>query len=115
MDHFLGVSAAHFATALISLLVIIWAAMRRQSFPVALTAALLDSFHLNLHDLSLLALPIALILDGALANTATLTYSDHIAVLLAALFLFTPAYFLPGRLYLLALPMAVLLLASPSV
>ncbi len=115
LDKFLGVSAAHFATAVISLLVIIWAAMRRQNFPVALTAALLVSFHLNLHDLSLLALPIALVLDGALAKTATLTRRDHTAVLLAALFLFTPVYFLPGRLYLLALPMAALLLASPGV
>ena len=113
-DHFVGVSTAHFATAVISLLIIVLAAMRRQYFTVALTAALLVSFHLNLHDLSLLALPIALILDGALAKITTLTRHDHIAELLAALFLFTPVYFLPGRLYLLALAMAALLLASPG-
>jgi hypothetical protein len=114
MDLFLGVSAAHFATAAISLLVVIWAAMRRQSFALALIAALLVSFHLNLHDLSLLALPIALVLDGALTKSATLARRDLIAVSLAALFLFTPVYFLPKHLYLLAVPMAAFLLASPG-
>ena len=114
MGQFLTVSAAHFSTAAISLLVIIWAAMRRQSFPLALIAALLVSYHLNLHDLSLLALPIALILDGALAKTAALTRRDLIAVFLAVLFLFTPVYFWVWHLYLLALPMAALLLASPG-
>jgi hypothetical protein len=117
MDPILGVPAAHFVTVVISLLVLGWAAMRRQSFPVALIAALLASYHLNLHDLSLLALPIALILDGAFAKKATLTRRDLIAVSLAALFLFTPVYLWlmpPGLLYILAVPMTALLLASPG-
>ena len=117
-DNILGVRAAHLVTAVISLLVIVWAAMRRRSFPLALTAALVVSYHLNPHDLSLLALPIALVLDGAFAQKASLTRRDLTAVSLAALFLFTPVYvwlWPPELVYLLAVPLAALLFVSPGV
>jgi hypothetical protein len=88
--------------------------MRGQNFPSALIAALLVSYHLNLHDLSLLALPIVLTLDGALANQSTLTRRDLIAVSFAALLLFTPLYMWLislGLLNLLVVPIAGFLLA----
>jgi hypothetical protein len=117
-DNILGVRAAHLVTAVISLLVIVWAAMRRRSFPLALTAALVISYHLNPHDLSLLALPIALVLDGAFGQKASLTRRDLTAVSLAGLFLFTPVYvwlWPPQLVYLLAVPLAALLFVSPGV
>ncbi len=112
----LGVPASHVLTVVLSLLVLGWAAMRRESFPVALIAALLVSYHLNLHDLSLLVLPIAFLLDGALANQARLARRDLIAISLAALLIFTPVYMWLislGSLNLLAVPIAGLLLAFP--
>jgi hypothetical protein len=112
--HVIGVPATHFATAVLSLLVLGWAAMRGQNFPLALIAALLTSYHLNLHDLSLLAIPIVLTLDAALANQSTLTRRDLIAVSFAALLLFTPLYMWLislGLLNLLVVPIAGLLFA----
>jgi hypothetical protein len=90
--------------------------MRGQNFPLALIAALLASYHLNLHDLSMLGLPIALILDSALANEAILTRRDLFAVSLAALLLFTPLYMWLislELLNLLAVPIIGLLITFP--
>jgi hypothetical protein len=116
VGHVLGVPGAHFVTAVLSILVLGWAVMRGQNFPLALIAALLASYHLNLHDLSMLGLPIALILDSALANEAILTRRDLFAVSLAALLLFTPLYMWLislELLNLLAVPIIGLLITFP--
>ena len=51
-----------------SLAVMLWAALQRPSLPLALLAALLVSYHLQPHDLTLLLLPIGLLLEGAAAS-----------------------------------------------
>ena len=52
--------------AALSLAVLAWTARAGYSFPRAIVAALLVSYHLHLHDLSLLLLPLALILSAGL-------------------------------------------------
>jgi hypothetical protein len=52
--------------AVLSISVLAWTARSGPSFPRAIVAALLVSYHLHLHDLSLLLLPLALILSAGL-------------------------------------------------
>ncbi len=54
--------------AVLSIAVLAWTARAGPSFPRAVVAALLVSYHLHLHDLSLLLLPLSLILSAALES-----------------------------------------------
>ncbi len=105
--------AALVATAVASLLVLVWAAKREASFPLAVVAALLVSYHLNTHDLTLLIVPAGLALDRAARSERW-----DAAAVLAALFFITPACLLltAYRLMpLLALPLlAFLFVLGPT-
>ena len=57
-----------FATILSSIALFIWAARKQTSLPLALTVGLLVSYHLYIHDLTILLLPYALLLDQYLAT-----------------------------------------------
>jgi hypothetical protein len=63
---------ATIATLVASLLLILWAATRRPSFPLALLVALLVSYHLYPCDLTLLLLPISLLCNRLFAEDAAL-------------------------------------------
>ena len=83
-------------------------------FSLDICVAVLVSFHAQLHDLTLLALPIVLVLNRALEDKAPGWLRWGVG-LLAALFFFTPAY-VPllqrGWQFLLVIPISLLALAA---
>ena len=55
-------------TVISSVLLLVWAARRRPSFPLAMLVGLLVSYHLYLHDLTLFLIPYALLLGEYLSR-----------------------------------------------
>jgi hypothetical protein len=108
--------------AVFSLLVLWWTARRRKgitlpeiAFVLAIMCALLVSYHLEIHDLTLLILPIALWLDRASQKSMAGEWVKVAA--LPGLFLVQPVYlFLTthGLLWVLCLPMLTLLFLWPA-
>jgi len=106
----------------VSLLVLWWTARRGKhitspgsAFALAIVCALLVSYHLQLHDLALLILPIAVWLDRACQKSIAGEWV--IAAALPGLFFVQPIYlFLTtyGLLPLLSLPMLALLFLWPD-
>jgi hypothetical protein len=106
----------------VSLLVLWWTARRGKhitspgsAFALAIVCALLVSYHLQVHDLTLLILPIALWLDRASQKSMVVERIRTAA--LPGLFLVQPIYlFLTthGLLWLLSLPMLALLFLWPE-
>jgi len=62
------------------------------AFAFAVTVSLLLSFHLLLHDLTLLAVPFALVLNGLIARKARMGASESAMIWLTAVFYFTPLF-----------------------
>jgi hypothetical protein len=96
-------------TILCSLVVILWAATRKPSLPLALLAGLLVSYHLYLYDLTLLLLPISLVFNR---NTESAQPGREKAALYASLF-FVLASLWGSAIrfdyhYLVAIPVAIL-------
>jgi hypothetical protein len=58
-------------TVLISCLVIAWASRRPPSFPLAVAAAMLVSYHGLIHDAAILVIPILLFAEAGLRDTPT--------------------------------------------
>jgi len=106
----------------LSLLVLLWTARRRKEitspgnvFALAIVCALLVSYHLQIHDLTLLILPITLWLDRV--SQKPMEVERIRAAALPGLFLVPPIYlFLTthGLLWLLSLPMLALLILWPK-
>ena len=106
----------------LSLLVLLWTARRRKeitspgnAFALAIMCALLVSYHLQIHDLTLLILPITLWLDRV--SQKSMEVEQIRAAALPVLFLVPPIYlFLTthGLLWLLSLPMLALLFLWPK-
>lgn len=106
----------------LSLLVLLWTARRRKeitspgnAFALAIVCALLVSYHLQIHDLTLLILPITLWLDRV--SQKSMVVERIRAAALPVLFLVPPIYlFLTtyGLLWLLCLPMLALLYLWPK-
>ena len=90
-------------TAVCSALVLLCAATRRPTFPLAVTAALLVSYHGLIHDATLLIIPLGLALSGALeSSTRRAAWNvSLVGVILAAP---TVLFFWGERYYLLLLP-----------
>jgi hypothetical protein len=108
---------AEVTTVVAGVAVLAWAVSRKPSLPLALVAALLLSYHLILHDFTLLLLPICLTLDLAMRRTlAGLTVREwpgraRLAAAVSVLLLLSPAYVAAMRyhaVYLLALPVLLL-------
>jgi hypothetical protein len=103
-----SVSATHWIVAIGSAVVMIWGALKRPSFPGALLAALLVSYHQVIADTSLLILPIGLVLVRSL-NGARTRRDEFITVLACLAFVIpTVLLFANTRFYLLALPVGAL-------
>jgi hypothetical protein len=106
---------AFHVTAVLSLLVLIWAATRRPSLPLALLAAILVSYHHLITDTTMMIFPAALALT---ASPSSATNSRRAAVVaLAALIFLAPALLLLAgvRFYLLAIPMLALFIVWDGV
>ncbi len=112
-----GGRMAEVTTVVAGVAVLAWAVSRKPSLPLALVAALLLSYHLILHDFTLLLLPICLTLDLAMRRTlAGLTVREwpgraRLAAAVSVLLLLSPAYVAAMRyhaVYLLALPVLLL-------
>jgi hypothetical protein len=94
---------ANVLTLFLSAAVILWAIWRRPSFPLALTAALLVSYHQTISDASLLVLPVSLAAVSALKKTSRKSFW---VVMLCAVIIVAPGPLLlfNARFYLLAIP-----------
>jgi hypothetical protein len=99
-----SVSMTNVITVVSSCVVLVWAAKRRPSFPGALLAALLVSFHQMISDTSLLVLPAALALAGAVDTNRTPRAQLTAALASIALMGPTLLLFAGTRFYLLGLP-----------
>jgi len=102
--------ATHIIVLALSGVVLIWAATRQASLPLALLAALLVSYHGLISDMSLIVLPFSWALSGSLARNGH--DAVRIAAIAATIFGGPTALLLAGdRFYLLALPVMALILA----
>jgi hypothetical protein len=103
-------STTNIVIAVSSALVLIWAATRRPSLPLALVAAILVSYHHLITDTTMMILPAGLALAAAKSPGSA---RPTLLAVLAAVVLLAPAPLLLAgvRFYLLALPMLALLLA----
>jgi hypothetical protein len=100
--------AAFHVTAVLSLLVLIWAATRRPSLPLALLAAILVSYHHLITDTTMMILPATLALTASL-SFATNRPKPAVVALVALIFLVPALLLFTGvRFYLLAIPMVAL-------
>jgi hypothetical protein len=102
-------------TAISSLLLLLWAARKPASLPLAALVALLVSYHLYIHDLSLLLLPLSLLVSQQLAAGSIAPHDRRrlAGVSALAILLISPVtIFLISSnwLPLLAIPIAVLTL-----
>ena len=96
-------------TILFSLLVIVWAATRKPSLPVALLAGLLVSYHLYLYDLTLLLLPMSLVFNEYIDSPVSgLAKGSLFASAFMALASFWSRFITFDSHYLVAVPVAVL-------
>ena len=97
-------------TAISSAIVLIWAATRRASLPLALVAAVLVSYHHLITDTTMMILPAGLTLAAATSPAST---RPRLLAVLAALIFLAPAPLLLTnvRFYLLAIPILALLVA----
>ena len=121
---------AHWAMALTviaSILIVAWAMFQPPSLPLALLVGLLVSYHLYASDLALLVLPLSLLADQALRRNDRLPEMAHstgnkraewrraAALCSAAFLLIGPIEIFvisSGATYLLAIPIATLLLSQ---
>ena len=101
---------------LASVAVLVWAAVLRprratESFLIAITASALVSYHLLIHDLSVLLIPIAVTLDRFIHAEATGDRDGCIMARAAALMFVAPVCesFIPDHFYVVALPLCVFL------
>ena len=96
-------------TAAVSAFVLIWAATKRPSLPLALLAAVLVSYHHLITDTTMMILPAGLALGASMSPTSK--KSTPLAVLAALIFLAPAPLLLAGvRFYLLAIPILALFL-----
>src|SRR5207253_8256288 len=81
---------------------------------LAITASVVVSYYLFIHDLSVLLIPIAVILDRYIGlSAATGAWDGFTAILAASLFVAPICLFLiPGHFYIVALPICGLLITS---
>src|SRR5260370_25805002 len=94
-------------TAASSALAVIWSAMKRPSFPLALVAAQLVSYHGLINDTTMMVLPLGLMLSAAAAGKSRSPVWTGIAA--SVVFIGpAPLLFFGPRFYLLAIPMVVL-------
>jgi len=101
------------ATAAMSVVVLIWAASKPPSLPVALLAGILVSYHHLINDTTMMILPAGLALSTSLSSSSKSSFSKR-SILLAALAALVfiapgPLLFANARFYLLAIPMLALL------
>jgi hypothetical protein len=96
-------------TLFLSAVVLLWTATRRLSFPLALMASLLVSYHETFTDATLLILPVAFAVTAAVKTRRA---RSHYIVLLSAVIVVAPAVLLLAgvRFYLLAIPVVVLVI-----
>jgi hypothetical protein len=100
-------------TAASSAVALLWAAMKRPSFPLALVAALLVSYHGLISDTSLMVPLIGLIMSAAAAEKSRRSLWSGIAA--SVVFVGpAPLLFFGPRFYLLAIPMVVLFIMLGS-
>jgi hypothetical protein len=94
-------------TLFLSAGVVLWTATKRPSFPLALLASLLVSYHETFTDASLLILPIAFAVTAAVKTRCA---RSLYIVLLSAVIVVAPAVLLLAgvRFYLLAIPVVAL-------
>jgi len=103
-----SISVTHWIVAIGSVVVMVWGALKRPSFPGALLTALLVSYHQVIADTSLLILPIGLVLVRS-PNGARTRRNEFITVLACVAFVSpTVLLFANTRFYLLALPVGAL-------
>jgi hypothetical protein len=96
-------------TLSLSAAVILWTATRRPSFPLALLASLLVSYHETFTDASLLILPIAVAVTAAVKKRCA--RSVYIVLVSAAIVVAPAVLLLAGvRFYLLAIPVLALVI-----
>ena len=78
----------------------------------AITASVLVSYYLFIHDLSVLLIPIALVLDRYIGLSAASGASDGFTAILAASIFVAPIclFLIPAHFYVAALPICALLL-----
>jgi hypothetical protein len=107
--------AVQAATLLCSVLLLFFISRIRPSFPAAILAALLISYHGNVHDAAVLLIPMAAF------STVSLTSSSRLQKWIAGLsatILILPTLLMvrpPGMYWLLALPVLALLLLSTRI
>lgn len=106
-------SPGYLLTAVGSLAVVLWAATRKPSLPLALLAGMLVSYHLYLYDLTLLLLPVGLILDAELAGRGNSPALYASTLLLAAPLL--RFYISLNFEYLFAIPVLILFLSIDQI
>jgi hypothetical protein len=110
---------AHWGTALVviaSAAVFVWTMRQRPSLPRALVASLLISYHLHMHDLSLLLLPICLIANEAMERYTARAgmsrragWKDSVVLAVALLWMVAPLHlWLMGRGWNWVLALAML-------
>jgi hypothetical protein len=81
---------------------------------LAITASVVVSYYLFIHDLSVLLIPIAVILDRYIGLSAATGASDGFAAILAASIFVSPIclFLIPAHFYVVALPICALLITS---
>ena len=87
------------------------------AFLVAITASAMVSYHLLIHDLSVMLIPIALTLNRFIDAESTEDSAGRLIARMSALMFIAPICisYIPGHFYLVSLPLAGLLLAIASV
>jgi hypothetical protein len=113
-----GVSPATlFITAALSAFVLIWTATRRPSFPLALIAAILVSYHHLITDTTMMILPAGLAFASSVAKNGNRSRRNATAVAILSGSIFVAPgllLFADVRFYLLAIPIAALLFRWPQ-
>ena len=124
-DHHIPASFVPLITVILSAALLFWAATRLAlrrtpfGFLAAITVATLVSYHLNLHDLSVMFIPIMCTLDRFILREANDHKMDRWLARSAALAFCAPIAesFFPDHLYLASVPIIIflaILLAHPS-
>jgi hypothetical protein len=116
-NHNIPASLVLIAIAISSAVLLLWAATRQNiqrtlsALLVAVTVAALVSYHLNLHDLSVMFLPILSVLDHFVLSEADGSAMDKWTARSAALAFCAPVAesFFPDHLYLASLPILIFL------
>jgi Glycosyltransferase family 87 len=108
------------ATFALSGLVLLWVATRAAgkqrgagALPLAITASTVVSYHLYIHDMSVLLVPVAMTLDEFIGAEATGDREGRLTARASALMFAAPACmsFIPFHFYLVSLPLLAFLLA----